>query len=89
MKTSHLTEMYCYDRERELISTFTALNILSSSLHGLGESPVPASSIVVSPSSSWSTYVSFVKRIIYHVILLNIKYVFALIRAFLLIYARS
>jgi hypothetical protein len=33
----------------------------SLSLHGLGESPVPASSIVVSlsPSPSWSIYVSF------------------------------
>jgi hypothetical protein len=31
----------------------------SSSLHGLVESPVPASSVVVSPSSSWSIYVSF------------------------------
>jgi hypothetical protein len=31
----------------------------SSSLHGLGDSPVPASRIVVPPSSSWSIYVSF------------------------------
>jgi hypothetical protein len=36
-------------------------NSSSSSLHGLGESPVPASSIVVSPSSSFGQKVAAVK----------------------------